>query len=78
MYLTPPQIAKMLRCRRETVLAWIRAGKLRALNLAGPGKRPSFRISQADFDAFTDRMAVTAAPSRASRRRQDPDVIRFY
>ncbi len=72
-------------CRRygvteHTVLAWIRAGELRAVNVGRrPGaKKPRWRVTQAALDAFE--AARTPAPivPRQPRQKQRPDVIRFY
>ena len=48
--LTPEQVAEILRVRRDTVYAWIRAGKLPAAKL---GNR--YRIGEEDLQAFVEK-----------------------
>lgn len=50
MYFTPPQVAKLLKVRRDKVIAWITSGKLHAIDVGGD--RSQYRISQSDLDAF--------------------------
>ncbi len=61
-FLTTPQVAKLLRVRRSKVVEWITSGRLPALRVEG--KRPSYRIAQADVDALTDQTAVTPVKCR--------------
>ena len=59
-YLTPNEVAKLLRCRRSKVINWITSGRLPALNVGD--KRPSYRIAAADLDSLKHQTAV--APKR--------------
>src|SRR5260370_40868370 len=44
-YRTPPEVARLWRCKPETVVAFIRSGELAAINLARrTAKRPRWRI----------------------------------
>ena len=65
----PPAIAKRLGVKPERVIAWIRAGKLQAMNVASPGCiRPRYRITPealADFEASL----MVIPPTRPARRR---------
>jgi excisionase family DNA binding protein len=79
---TPAQVGQQHGVDRETVIAWIKSGELRAVNLARkPGGRPRYKIDVADLDAFLERRSVqprTASPCRRSRRRPHGDVIEFF
>jgi len=77
--LTPPQVASRLRVSPEKVIAWIRAGELRAIDVATRGsRRPRYRIDPADLAAFESGRAVVAKPATSQRRRRNPEVIEFF
>jgi excisionase family DNA binding protein len=71
-YLTPPEIAKLLRVSPEKVLGWIRRGKLKAVNVSD-GFRPRYRVSQEDLDAFLKVREVQPPSPRTHRKRQPPE-----
>lgn len=75
-YLTPPQIAKLLKVRREKIVAWIKAGKLRAIDVAEGGSRNLYRVSQAALDDFEKSREVT--PPLPQRRQQPPSVPDYF
>ena len=50
-YLTPPEIAKLLRVSLEKVVGWIRKAELKAINIS-EGYRPRYRIRREDLDLF--------------------------
>ena len=60
-FYTPPQVAKRLQVSPERVIAWIRAGKLRAVNLSDGTIRPRFRIHADDLDSFLRAREVIAS-----------------
>jgi excisionase family DNA binding protein len=68
-YMTPPEVAKLLRVRRETVLAWIHTGKLAAINTADTTKRPRFKVDPSDLDAFKQSLLVKPLVCRVRRPR---------
>lgn len=72
VYLTPPQLAAKLRVKPETIVAAIRRGELRAMDLARPGsRRPRFRISpEAIREWETQREAAAVSTPRAAVRRR--------
>lgn len=71
-YLTPPEIAKLLRVSPEKVLGWIRGAELRAVNV-GNGTRPRYRVSREALDSFLQAREVRPPPPRrVRRRRQQP------
>jgi excisionase family DNA binding protein len=63
----------------HTVLGWIRAGELRAVNVGRrPGaKKPRWRVTQSALEAFEQLRTPTPPPSR-KRRQRLADVIEFY
>jgi len=69
-YLTPPEIAKLLRVAPDKVLGWIRQAELRAVNV-GNGNRPRFRVSPEALDTFLQAREVQPPPSRLVRRRRE-------
>ena len=80
-YVSPPEIAKVLRVSHAKVLRWIRAGDLLAADLATHrGQRPRWRIARADLEDFLARRATGPPPVPRRRRRlmKDEHVIEFY
>lgn len=75
-YLTPPEIAKLLRCRESKVLGWIRSGRLAAVNLS-ESRRPRYRIGRQALDDFLVGRAVSpeSKPTRRSRRGGVPHYV---
>lgn len=69
-YLTPPEIAKLLRVAPDKVLGWIRRAELRAVNV-GNGTRPRYRVSREALDAFLQAREVQPPPPRQVRRRRE-------
>jgi len=72
MFLTPPQVAKLLQVKPDTVRAWIVSGRMPALNLALPGKRAQYRITQEQLNQFQARCTVVKAEKPQSRRQTIP------
>lgn len=80
MTLTVKDVAARFGVSEHTVLTWIRAGELKALNVGrSPGaKSPRWRITLEAVEAFELlRSHVPPAP-QARRRRQPTDVIQRY
>ncbi len=73
-WLTPREIADELRVDVGKVLVWINTGELVAVDhTESRGKRPRWRISRAEFDAFLLRRqspAAKPATEQPPRRRQ--------
>jgi excisionase family DNA binding protein len=65
---TPPEVAKLMRVSRDKVLDWIRDGQLPALNVAKPGRRPRYRITDEGLELFKTRISVDARPQPARKR----------
>jgi excisionase family DNA binding protein len=70
-FLTPPEIAKLLRVSNEKVYGWIRRGDLRAVNV-GNKTRPRFRIAREHLDSFLESRTVPPPPPRQRRQKQPP------
>ena len=68
-FYTPPEIARLLRCRESKVASWIKSGRLPAINVS-EGHRPRYRIARAALDAFLQQQAVVlvARPERRQKR----------
>jgi excisionase family DNA binding protein len=64
----------------HTVLGWIRAGELRAVNVGrSPGARkPRWRISEQALADFEAARTTTPPPPRTRRGQRQPEVIEFY
>jgi hypothetical protein len=80
--ITPRALARRYRVSPDKILAWIRSGELRAVNIATkPGGRPRYAIDEADVAAFEERRTAVQ-PNKTGRRlkggKGDQQVIRFY
>jgi hypothetical protein len=75
---TPPEIAARWRVSEDKIHALIRAGRLRAFDVASPGStRPRWRVPLDALLAFeAGRSPETAAPKK--RRRREAAVIEFF
>ncbi|MEZ6044290.1 MAG: helix-turn-helix domain-containing protein [Planctomycetaceae bacterium] len=62
-YLTPPDLARRWGIKPEKVIAWIRAGELRAMDFSAvPGVgRPRYRIRLSDAESFEKLREVVPA-----------------
>lgn len=71
--LTPPEIAKYLRVRKDKVLGWIHSGELKATNVSDSA-RPRYRIEEADFEDFKlRRSSRSEIPTPRGRPREWQD-----
>lgn len=70
-YLTPPEIAKLLRVSSEMVLGWIRKAELKVVNVS-EGFRPRYRIRREDLDLFLRSREVQPPAPRALRVGRKP------
>jgi excisionase family DNA binding protein len=71
-FLTPPEVARLLRVSPEKVYGWIRRGELRAVNV-GNCSRPRYRVSRDNLEAFLAAREVQPPPQRPQRKCQPPD-----
>ncbi len=78
-WLTPPEVARRYGIKADRVIAMIRAGVIRAIDVASPGsRRPRFRIHEADLVAFEHRREVRPLSQPNRRRQKNRDVIEFF
>jgi excisionase family DNA binding protein len=73
-------IAERHAVSEHTVLGWIHAGELRAVNVGRKpcGKKPRWRITQEALEAFEAKRTPTPVLPRAQRRKGPAEVIEFY
>lgn len=79
-FLTPPQVAERYGIDPSKVVAWIRKGELRGINIAANASgRPRFVVSEVDLIAFENRRAATPVKAIPRRKKTErPGVIRFF
>lgn len=76
-------IVKEMQVSKNTVLAWISCGRLKAYSVASPSaSRPSFRISRESIDAFKNGNLVVQGPVedpvRRSRRQLPKPAKKYF
>jgi hypothetical protein len=64
-FLTPMDVKRLARVPYDVVLGWLTdghpcAGVLPSIDLAGPGRRHSYRIRRHDWEAFLARLGTRA------------------
>ncbi len=78
-FLTPPEVAEMLRVDQMKVHGWIKMGELQAINVASKGsKRPRWRIRQAALDAFLGGRTFVPTPPVRRRQQKRRQVTEFF
>jgi excisionase family DNA binding protein len=78
-YLSPPAVARRLGVKPEKIIGWIRAGELRAADLAQRrGGRPRYRVNETDLEAFLARRSVTPLPRTRRRARKSEAVTAYF
>jgi len=78
MSLTIKEIAERLAVTQHTVLAWIRSGELKAMDVSRTrGGKPQWRVTPEALEAFELARTATPTPPRR-RRRKKPDVVEFF
>lgn len=82
--LTPPEVAKRLGVSVKKIIAWIRNGELRAMNLANSDcSRPRYRVPLEALEAFEKSRLVVPDDDeptvrRVRRRATNDEVNRFF
>lgn len=78
--LTPPELARIWGCKPDKVLAFIKSGQLRAIDLSERrDKRPRFRIDPADVELFeTARQVVPKLPAARRVKRNGTGVKEYF
>lgn len=69
MTYTTKQVAEILKLSADTVRAMILTGRMKALNLAQPGKRPQYRVTAEQLAEFQARATILKAPQPGRPRR---------
>jgi excisionase family DNA binding protein len=79
-YITVLEAAQELGVNEGTVLAWIRSGELRAVNVScrQNGRRPTWRISRERLQEFLRRREVGPPVVKTRRPRYDGSYTRFF
>jgi Helix-turn-helix domain len=81
-YLRVSAVAARLGVKVDVVLSWLHSGQLAGVNVAQrvAGKRPRWRIAEADLTRFLSSRAAQAPAPRQRRHRQQTQagVIEFY
>jgi len=75
------QTAELFAVSQHTVLAWIGAGELRAVNVARSiGGRPRWRITDAAITQFESLRSASTVPqpARRPRRKSREKVTEYY
>jgi hypothetical protein len=73
---TPPEVARAWGMKPATIIALIRSGELRAIDVARRGsRRPRYRIDKADLIAYEQSRAAVPTTKVQRRRRRQPEVI---
>lgn len=76
---TPPKQAKSWGVSVNKVLAFIRSGELRAINMAASDKhRPRYVIKLEDVADFERRREVVPKPKAAARRRKPAHIKDYF
>ena len=76
---TSSDLAKRWSCNCDKVLAYINAGELRAINLAGPdAERPRYRVLESDLLAFEAGRASNGTVDQSKLRRRRVPKVREY
>jgi hypothetical protein len=80
-YRTPPQYAKDIGVDPAKVIAWIKRGELRAMNVAtNTNGRPRFRISLEAIVEFEERRSARqpVKPVRRKRKKQESGFVEYF
>jgi excisionase family DNA binding protein len=75
-WLSPPQVAKMLGVKGDTVRHWIHSGQLPAVNVAKKeGGRPQFAVTPAGLDIFATRRSTRPPVKQKRARPKSPGKV---
>jgi len=76
---TPREISESYSVTVDVVLAWIKSGQLRAVDVSrAAGGKPRWRIDPADLAAFEARRSSVPLPKPARRRRRSDRPVKRY
>ena len=75
---SPPRAARRYGVAHEKILAWIKSGELRAINVATrPTGRPRYLIDEADLLAFEAKRSNSPTPAKKRRSRKQSEVPQY-
>jgi hypothetical protein len=78
-WLTPPQVGQRYGISADKVIGWIRAGELRAVNVAArAGRRPRWRIGDADLPCEEARQAKQSKKRHPPKRKRPKSGAVLY
>ena len=74
------EVSRSLGTNENKILGLIRSGELSAINVAqnGNGKRPRWRISDSDLDAFLESRKTATSPHVAIKKSRKPRRRVFF
>lgn len=72
--MTPAEVAERYRVGYDTVITWIKTGKLAALNIS-TGRRPKYRIKSEALAALEEKLV--AAPQAPVTRQKQASYVRY-
>jgi excisionase family DNA binding protein len=74
------EVSRSLGTNENKILGLIRSGELSAINVAqnGNGKRPRWRISTSDLDAFLESRKTATSPHVAIKKSRKPRQRVFF
>lgn len=78
-FTTVPAISESLRVKQQTVLGWIRYGRLLGVNVAREGaRRPRWRVRESDLEIFL--LSRTGqAPAKPQRKQErKAEFVRYF
>ena len=74
-----PEVSSLLRVKQQTVLNWIRSGRLLGVNVASEGaRRPRWRIRESNLEAFLLSRTGRAPAKPQRKRRMEADFVRYF
>jgi transposase len=77
--LTPPMIAHRFGVSTDKIIAWIRSGELRGVNIATKANgRPRYVVDEADLAVFEQRRTAQPLSATPRRRKTATGVIEFF
>ena len=79
-FMSIAEVSKSLRTNENKILGLIRSGELPAINVAqnSKGKRPRWRVSASDLDAFLESRKTAPSPQVAIKKTRKPRQRVFF
>ncbi len=81
-YLTPPELAKIWRCKPQKIIDFIRSGELKAFDISAnrSSVKPRYRIPESSITEFeySRSGATKKSVSRPRKKKRDLNVIEYF